>query len=166
MLLLNSSPYIPTPILSMPITARVRGPNTSTIYGGYMGSNTSTCGYIIWLSQPIFTHLEPIYPPYMVDVLGPLTLAVIGILRIGVGIYGLELSRSTYKTQSDIYYRIYYFLCNNVGRASIAGKSRVSCKCKRDGRAFWWGGRVVSENGLTKPNYISTTCGGCIGTRG
>ena len=53
--------------------------------------------------------LEPIYPPYMVDVLGPLTLAVIGILRIGVGIYRLELSRSTCKTQSDIYYRMQFF---------------------------------------------------------
>ncbi len=31
-------------------------------------------------------------------------------------------------------------------------------------RSFWWGVRVVSENGLTKPNYISTIYGGCIGT--
>ena len=34
------------------------------------------------------------------------------------------------ETLSDIYYRIYYLLCNNVGRASIAGKITVQVDAK------------------------------------
>jgi hypothetical protein len=71
--------------------------------------------------------------------------------------------RSMRETLSDIYYRIYYLLCNNVGRASIAGKITVQVNASAT-RAFWWGGRVVGFVGLTKPNYKPTTGGKRIGT--
>ena len=52
-------------------------------------------------------------------------MTVTFVLRIGVRIYRLELRRSMRETLSDIHYRIYYLLCNNVRRASIAGKITV-----------------------------------------
>ena len=55
---------------------------------------------------------------------------VTGSLRMGLGMYGLDLGRSKQETLSNIYYRIYYLLCNNVGRASIAGKITVQVDAK------------------------------------
>src|SRR5438105_15817231 len=75
---------------------------------------------------------------------------VTGSLRIGLGMYGLDLGRSMQETLSDIYYRIYYLLCNNVRHASITGKSRVQVNANTTVTHF--GGVVgcVRESGLTK----------------
>jgi hypothetical protein len=62
-----------------------------------------------------------------------------GILRMGVGKYGLELRRSIRETLSDIYYRI-HFPYETVSRgASIAGKIAVQVDAGRDARSFWCG---------------------------
>jgi len=54
------------------------------------------------------------------------------------------------ETLSNIYYRIYYLLCNNVGCASITGKSRVQVNANTTVAHF--GGVVgcVHKSGLTK----------------
>jgi hypothetical protein len=44
---------------------------------------------------------------------------------MGVGIYGLELSRSTRETRSAIYYRIHYSYETCARGTSIAGKHTV-----------------------------------------
>ena len=44
------------------------------------------------------------------------------MLRIGIGIYRLELRRSILEILSDIYYRIYFYNVIVLGGASIAGK--------------------------------------------
>jgi hypothetical protein len=65
-------------------------------------------------------------------------LMVKGILRMGVGRYGLELRRSILESLSDIYYRMNF--CNVImsGGTLIAGKIAVQVDVKRDARAFSW----------------------------
>ena len=60
-----------------------------------------------------------------------------GILRMGIGKYGLELRRSMRETLSDIYYRIHYYDVIVSGGASVAGKIAVQVDVKRDARSFW-----------------------------
>jgi hypothetical protein len=66
---------------------------------------------------------------------------VIGILRIHVRRYGLELRKRLLGILSDIYYRIYY--CDELASRSalIAGKITVQVNAERDARSFlvgWW----------------------------
>ena len=46
----------------------------------------------------------------------------IGLLRIGIGIYRLELRRSIHEILSDIYYRIHFYNIIISGGILIAGK--------------------------------------------
>jgi hypothetical protein len=69
-----------------------------------------------------------------------LMLMVKGILRMGIGSYGLDLRRSMLEILSDIYYRIYCYNETMSGSASIAGKIAVQVDAGRDARSFWWGG--------------------------
>ena len=52
-------------------------------------------------------------------------LTVKGILRMGVGICGLDLRRSMLEILSDIYYRMHSYDAITSGGALIAGKITV-----------------------------------------
>ena len=67
---------------------------------------------------------------------------VIGILRIVVGVYGLDLRRSMRETLSDIFYKLYYYNVIMSGGASIAGKITVQVDAERDARSFLVGVRL------------------------
>jgi hypothetical protein len=53
---------------------------------------------------------------------------VIGILRIVVGVYGLDLRRSMLETLSHIFHRIYYYNKTMSSGASITGNITVQMK--------------------------------------
>jgi hypothetical protein len=61
---------------------------------------------------------------------------VIGILRIVVGVYGLDLRRSMLKTLSHIFHRIYYYNETVSSGASIVGKITVQVGVRREARSF------------------------------
>ena len=61
---------------------------------------------------------------------------VIGILRIYIRRYGLELRKRLLGILSDIYYRIYYYDELASRSVSIAGKITVQVDAKCDARLF------------------------------
>jgi hypothetical protein len=51
---------------------------------------------------------------------------VIGLLRMGIGIYGLELRRSMRETLSDIYYRMHF--CDEIASGVHQLQAKLQCK--------------------------------------
>src|SRR6266496_5235967 len=78
---------------------------------------------------------------------------VTGLLRMGLGRYGVELQRSKQESLSDIYYRIHF--CYVPMSDTHQLQAKLQCKWMQTRRSHilvgWQG---VSENGLTKPKSV------------
>jgi hypothetical protein len=66
----------------------------------------------------------------------------IGIRKMGVRRYRLDLKKSMQETLSDIFYKMYYYNIIMSSGASIIGKIAVQVDAERDARSFWWGGEA------------------------
>ena len=73
----------------------------------------------------------------------------IGLLRIDIRMYRLELRKRLLGILSDIYYRFYYYNELTSCNVSITGKITGQVDAKRDARSFWWGWCGLVSSKLT-----------------
>jgi hypothetical protein len=70
---------------------------------------------------------------------------VIGLLRIGIGIYRLELRRSMREMLSDIYYRMNFYDVSASGGILITSKIAVQVDVNATRDHFWLGGAFRAD---------------------